>query len=366
MNKILIVSVEFPPQPGGIGNHAWNVADQLTKNGFEIIVLTNSRSEEGKIENDFDVLQDFKVVRVQRTHYSLFTYWNRWKVYYKLIKTEKFAVILASGKFSLWLVGLYPFSKKIKKIAVLHGSEVNLKAWWEKILINKSLRNMNAIIAVSNFTKQFIDTLNLSSVTVIPNGFNPKAFEISLSKKINSRSPVLITVGTLSQRKGQHNVLKALPELRNKFPNIQYHMVGIPSEKEKLESLANDLDITDLVTFHGALIQKKMVALLASCDIFVMLSESTVKGDVEGFGIALIEANYLGIPTIGSTNCGIEDAIDNHKSGVLVPHDDSNAFEKAIDKIMNDRDVYSMNAKKWAERHVWELVIKEYIKIIKN
>ncbi len=364
MNKILIVSAEFPPQPGGIGNHAWNIASQLTKKGSEIIVLTNSRSENGIIEKDFDVLQEFKVVRVQRDRYSLFTYWNRWKMYYKLMKTEKPTVILASGKFSLWLVGLYPFLKKIKKAAVLHGSEVNLKTWWEKILINKSLRNMNVIIAVSNFTKQFIDTLNLSSVTVIPNGFNPKVFEISLSKKTNNKSPVLITVGTLSQRKGQHNVINALPELRIKFPNIQYHMVGIPSEKEKLERLANDLNITDLVTFHGALIQKNMVALLARCDIFVMLSESTVKGDVEGFGIALIEANYLGIPTIGSTNCGIEDAIDNHKSGILIGNKNVNEFLVAIEEIMENNEFYVNNANNWSNKHKWETIIQRYIKIL--
>ena len=53
-------------------------------------------------------------------------------------------------------------------------------------------------------------------------------------------------------------------------------------------------------------------------DIFVMLSEETTTGDVEGFGIAVIEANALGIPTIGTMGSGLEDAISDKITGFLV------------------------------------------------
>ena len=41
-NKILIISSEFPPGPGGIGNHAFNISSQLFKRGYQIIVNTKS------------------------------------------------------------------------------------------------------------------------------------------------------------------------------------------------------------------------------------------------------------------------------------------------------------------------------------
>ena len=53
-------------------------------------------------------------------------------------------------------------------------------------------------------------------------------------------------------------------------------------------------------------------------DIFIMLSQNDIKFDVEGFGIAILEANLLGIPAIGSRDTGIEDAIVHNETGKLV------------------------------------------------
>ena len=87
-------------------------------------------------------------------------------------------------------------------------------------------------------------------------------------------------------------------------------------------------------------------------------------GDVEGFGIALIEANALGLPGIGSTNCGIEDAISDKKSGILVPYNNSELFISALNTILTEYDNYKSNAKTWALQHSWESIIEKYIKEI--
>ena len=92
-----------------------------------------------------------------------------------------------------------------------------------------------------------------------------------------------------------------------------------------------------------------------------MLSEKTAQGDVEGFGIAILEANSLGIPAIGSLGCGIEDAIKNGYSGKLIPHNDSRALNEAIKSIIDDYESYSENAIKWASQFDWTLIIKEYL-----
>ena len=41
-NKILIISSEFPPGPGGIGNHGFNISNELTKRGYRVIINTIS------------------------------------------------------------------------------------------------------------------------------------------------------------------------------------------------------------------------------------------------------------------------------------------------------------------------------------
>ena len=106
--------------------------------------------------------------------------------------------------------------------------------------------------------------------------------------------------------------------------------------------------------------------LLKASDIFIMLSENTKTGDVEGFGIAILEANALGIPAIGAANCGIEDAISNFKSGILVSYDSCDEFSKSIQTIMENYDDYSKNALSWAESHKWNYIIKDYIELINS
>src|SRR5690606_1812969 len=143
-------------------------------------------------------------------------------------------------------------------------------------------------------------------ITVINNGIvlerypsGIKSFEATIN---------LITVGNLTLRKGQQHVIKTLPLLLNKFPNIHYHCVGIPTGEEKLRTLAAALGVTHAVTFHGAVLEDEKIMLLQKNTVFIMLSEK-IGNDFEGFGIAIIEANALALPAIGSKNSGIEDAI---------------------------------------------------------
>ena len=61
--QLLIVTSEFPPQPGGIGNHAFNLASQLQLNGYGVTVIADERSNDGVEEKQFDNSLPFKVFR---------------------------------------------------------------------------------------------------------------------------------------------------------------------------------------------------------------------------------------------------------------------------------------------------------------
>ena len=363
--NILIVTSEFPPQPGGIGNHAYNLADQLYHNGFDVSVVADQRSVSGKDEYDFDNANPFKTYRIGLKKIRLLMYFKRLIVIFKMIK--KAEVVIASGKFPLWVVAFYSLVIRKKYIAIAHGTEVNFSSPLLKSSIYKSLGRFRHIIAVSNYTKSLIDHLNLNNLVVIPNGYNPEKWNVSLDDEIKIKgSPTLITVGNVTERKGQLNVINHIPKLLEKYPNIHYHCVGIPTEKEQFLDIVKAYKIEDHITFHGRLSDHDLKSCLANSDLFVMLSSVTESGDVEGFGIAILEANALGIPAIGAANCGIEDAISNFKSGILVSYDSCDEFTKAIQTIMENYDDYSKNALSWAESHKWNQIIKDYIELINS
>lgn len=362
MPKTLILTSEFPPQPGGIGNHAYNLAKGLQVNGFEVQLICDTRSLNGEEEGDFDRKLTFEVIRIPRKKIIHFSYLNRIKTAFSI--ASKNEIVICSGKFSLWLGAFLSFFFKRKFIAIIHGSEVKLPNTVLRKLTDNALKRFDKIIAVSNYTKSLVSHLNLKSIEVIPNGFN---MEVPLDSREKSQPvPVLITVGNVTQRKGQHNVIHALPCLLKKYPDLKYHIVGIPTEKSMLEKLSLNLKVENAVTFFGKVSEAEKIELLQQADVFVMLSEVTETGDTEGFGIAILEANALGIPAIGSLGCGIEDAIKDGISGKLIDNRDSKQLTRALEDILNSYETYSKGAKTWSQDFTWEKVIKSYLRILKK
>lgn len=360
--NILIVTSEFPPQPGGIGNHAYNLAFHLSKNAYKVTVIADQRGDKKEVEMAFDSALPFDVQRIRMRKMRLIMYLERISKTSKALKDAD--VVIATGKFSLWNVALCTRFIKCTSLAIIHGSEVNFKSFFNKLLVEVSLKQFDTIIAVSNFTKRLVAHLNLS-VEVIPNGIDVGQWKYQESFDVDLEGyPVLTTVGRLSNRKGQLNVIRMLPELLQVFPEIHYHCVGIPSEAEAFLAVAKSLDVDHHVKFHGVLEDRALKNVLGKTDVFLMLSQESNTGDVEGFGIAILEANAMGVPAIGARGCGIEDAIKNGDTGFLIDATDAHDLIDGIEYILKRRELFSDNAKSWARRHDWEHLIKLYISLM--
>lgn len=364
--KILLFSSEFPPLPGGIGNHAYHLAQQLVKNGYDITVCTNQRSSVLADDLEFDHKQSFVIHRIRRYSFAIWTYVQRIWMSFQMLISNKPDTIINSGKFSLWqgaFLKLF-FSKK-QFVAVVHGSELYAGNGISQWMTQWSLNQFDAIIAVSNFTKNLALSINSKwDISVINNGFSVPMIAANGSEIQLKGYPKLVTVGNVTYRKGQHNLIDALPEMKQQFPEVHYHIVGLPTEKKAFEKRAQELGVYDSVSFHGALPNDQLFSFLASCDVFIMLSERLHNGDVEGFGIAILEANALGLPAIGSLDSGIADAINDNYSGKLVLANDIRAINGALETIMNNYEHYSSNAKAWSKGFEWPVVIKNYLKLI--
>jgi phosphatidylinositol alpha-1,6-mannosyltransferase len=361
MVKILFCSTEFPPRPGGIGNHAYGLAQELGKK-YTCEVITEVRGSNAEF-NEFckKNLPLIKVVGITRFKPILLTYYQRCIEYYK---KRNYKVQIFSGKFFVWLCAFS--SKKINSIVVIHGSEIKQKGL-SRYLFSLGLNKCKTIICVSDFTKNKL--LNaypniVHKTIVINNGFIPD--EIAIDRKVKSADLSLVTVGGVHKRKGQQNVIQALPELKKYFPKLIYHIVGIPQEKVHLMEIISGLKIEENVIFHGLLDENNKRKILRQADIFMMLSEELGNGDFEGFGIAILEAMNVGIPAIGTKQSGIADAISHNFSGKLVDHHDALEIVRAVIDIHNNYDIFSKNAQIWAKKFFWSSMAKEYCKVIEK
>ncbi len=270
--------------------------------------------------------------------------------------------VVVSGKFSLWVGGILSLVTSKKIVGVVHGSEVAMPPSFRKIVTKWCVRRLNVVIAVSTYTRSLIETWGLKHVEVIPNGFEiatPFTTTINITETIQ-----LITVGNVTERKGQQNVIRAMPAILKRFPGAMYHVAGIPTEKEVALQLAKEIGVAESVIFHGKVSEAQKIELLQKASVFIMLSQATAEGDVEGFGIAILEANALGLPAIGAKNCGIEDAISQSVSGKLVAYNDTDAIVSALETILQDYESYSQGAITWSHKFTWDVIIQKYIKVL--
>lgn len=362
IQKIVLITSEFPPLPGGIGNHAFNLANQLVAKGFEVTVCTDQRSKNLQEDLQFDNELPFFVKRIKRYRIVFVTYFMRLVVFFAEVKNKE--TILLSGKFSLWSGAILKFFFREKRfVGILHGSELLAGNKLQQAFTKWSLKQHDDLIAVSHFTKKMALQLeNSLSINVINNGFSSQ-FENDIIQTLNG-FPKIVTVGNVTYRKGQQNIIKALPNLRKTYPDVHYHIIGLPTEKKNFIELAEQLDVLESITFHGAVSNNELKAIVSSCDLFAMLSQKLSNGDFEGFGIAILEANALGIPAIGSSDSGIADAISDKFSGRLVLPNDLESINEAVKEIMKDYAQYSTNAKQWSKQFEWEVVIDKYLDII--
>lgn len=367
LKSVLILVWEFPPGPGGIGQHAYSMAEALNQQDFTITILTTS---------DYGTPTEIKSFDAQHNHLNIVRVTGSRRIQYikRIFQALRMAMqikpvyIICSGKGALWLLLLMKLvARKSRLSAFVHGSEVRLPAIISRHFTWYSLRFADRLFCVSYFTKSLLpDSLrNRKVVEILPNGIRlaelPNERPAGLESIQSKGYPRLLTVGQLTKRKGQHRVIKALPQLRKRWPDIHYHMVGLDTDRESLMNLANKLHVENHITLHGRVSRETLYRAYVSSDIFMMLSENQPDGDVEGFGIAILEANFFGTPAVGAKYCGIEDAIKQGVTGFLVDGNDERAIAQAVDACLTGRSKMQRDMCLWVRQHDWSQLIKRFV-----
>ena len=359
-NKVLVISSEFPPGPGGIGSHAFNLSNGLSKRGYEVIINTKSDYVDKNQEILFDIKCPYKIFRFRRKKTSLQNWVHRLKIIRRTILRYNIKHVIISGEFSIWVIPLIKIKRIVKITTIIHGTELgeNLFLRWTLFCLGKS----NKIIAVSNFTKSLIPKKFKLKTHVINNGVDIDKWSFTNEKYTLKNFPILLTVGSISLRKGQYNVIKFLPQIIKEFPLTHYHCVGNCNDKENLLELIKKLKLDDFVTLHGILNHSELEKIYRSSHINMMLSNNNNNTDFEGFGISVLEGNLYGVPAIGAKESGLEDAIKNHNNGELVNPNNLEEVIIALKNIFMDYDKYFSKSKAHAIDNKWERKLDQYEK----
>jgi len=185
------------------------------------------------------------------------------------------------------------------------------------------------LIANSHFTAGQFPRLSRrpGRVTVVYNGLDLDAIDrarrLAPSGDVPASSGLVVgLVGALCPEKGQRLLIRSLPALAQKLPEVSCWIVGeeiySTSRHEKgyrgtLERLAGELGVKDRVHFLGW--RKDVMALLQRMDILVCASDPAIF--VETFGRAVVEAMACEKPVVAVASGGLRETVVDGVTGAL-------------------------------------------------
>ena len=135
---------------------------------------------------------------------------------------------------------------------------------------------------------------------------------------------VILSVGTLSERKGHEYLIRGIAEVRKDIPEIACRIIGAGAKRDELESLIEQLDLANVVELCGKRPHADVLGEMSWCDIFALPSWGEAGGTVYG------EAMQFGKPIIACQNEGITDIARDRVHGCMVPPRDAQAVAAAL------------------------------------
>jgi glycosyltransferase involved in cell wall biosynthesis len=242
---------------------------------------------------------------------------------------------------------------KTKSIDIHHlnyeesGLKVSLKKRLAIYLRNRQLKNITRLVVLTSGTEEKFREAGLNNVTTIPNGLS---FFPDISADLTQKQ--VIAIGRLHFDKGYDNLIKAWSIVNSTFPDWRLVIYGEGTERENLENLIIDFNLSDSISMPGSV--TNIVDKIIASSIFVMTSH------YEGFGMTIIESMSCGLPII-SFDCptGPREVLDNGKYGLLAENQNTEDFAEKLILLMGSyelRQEYGRKARERALDYSWEKI----------
>jgi len=295
------------------------------------------------------------------------------------IRRFKPDVILFS---SMVTAGVLPFIFRklpVPCVAINHGQDVTLPVRIYQWYLPSVFKKLQGVISVSSATREasIQRGMNPGIGVSLPNGFNIreimklpakdealKILEDILGIKFGD-TKILLTVGRQVKRKGHQWFIENVFDKINS--DVIYLIVGDGPEFKNIANAKEKSPKQKRIVMTGKLSSELLSTCYAAADLFIM-PNIPVKGDMEGFGIVLLEANSAGVPAIASDLEGIRDVIKQGVNGYRVPPGEAEIFAKKIEEVLQNglNELSESSSSYVLNAFNWDKVIERYIDFLKS
>lgn len=355
--NLLFITRKYPPSIGGMEKYCYNFYTHISK------------------------LTPTKLIALKRSQKYLPFF-----ILYLFIKSysinKKNTGIIHIGDALLSPLGVFlKITKKIPVTVTVYGLDIIFPNKIYQYIIPKCLEKLDKIICISQETKKECVKrgINPDSCVVIPVGLEILSPVRKLDKKKIIKDlihcdlkdkKILLSVGRLIERKGiPHFLRNIFPTIKNEYPEIIYIIVGSGKLKSEIRIQIKNLKLEEDVYLLENIDDALLNSLYQISDIFVM-PNIPVKGDMEGFGIVLLEASSAGLPVVASNIEGIKDAIIDDMNGILVnPYDNKRYKDIILDLLINDKKRINFGKKSKEvtnKMYNWNEISQRYLDVLES
>ncbi len=260
------------------------------------------------------------------------------------LKAARAHAILAN--FGPTAVALQPAaaSAGLPLVAHFHGFDAHTRRTVDKM--REAYRGLGAqaaaIVVVSLGMQRTLEDLGLppEKIHLARCGVDPERFP---PRPHPPEKPCFVGVGRFVDKKAPYLTLLAFERARQRLPDARLILVGDGELFEATRNLATALRLDGAVEFPGPLPPAKVAALLQGCTAFVQHSLEPqfgpMAGDREGTPVAIMEAMMSAVPVISTRHAGIDEIVDEDRSGILVDERDVDGMAEAMVRLGADRSL---------------------------
>lgn len=340
---VLLVTNDFPPTVGGIQSYLRDYVNEYVKReGADAIIVFASTQNAAEAAR-FDAAQPYRVIR-----------WPRRVMLPTPATVRRIAqLVRAHGVDTVWFGAAAPLAvmgRGAKRagasrvVATTHGHEVG---WSMLPGARRTLRVIgNAADTVSYISEYTLGRFRRAfghhpEYVALPSGVDTDFFRPATpAQRARTRevlgvgeAPLIVCASRLVARKGQDQLIRALPEVRRRVPGARLVVVGQGPYRSRLDRLARGVDG---VSFTGPVERELLRDIVAAADVFAMPARTRGGGlDVEGLGIVYLEAQACAVPVVAGDSGGAPETV-TPSTGIVVGGRDIRALTEALSSLLVD------------------------------
>lgn len=352
----LLLSYDFPPMNGGIARWMGELARHFPPGS--LTVSTGQRPDSTAVDRQYPNHVDRLPLASDRLRtLQGMVLWSRRAV--ALTKLSAFGFVWC-GNLKPAAYPAYWTGKRtgVPYGVMLHGGDLLIlrdqvrrsvrKREVVRALVGKSSRLVTNSRYTAELCRSVLEQLHLGDqercIHTVPLGADPVRFRPGLDwSEVGARYNLeprrwLLSVARLTRHKGIDAAIRMVAELKSRYPDLGYLVVGSGDQLSSLVELCRKLRVDDRVRFLTGVPDEDLPAIYNCAEVYVGLSR-LMEHRVEGFGISLVEASASAVPVVATRTGGIADAVRHEETGILIDADEPDQLMTALRRLLDDRDL---------------------------